>query len=254
MTQKSKITVLIIEDEEPARTLIKHYLKAHDELELAGECADGYCGLKMIRELNPDLVFLDIQMPRLTGFEMLEVLDQKPEIIFTTAYDDYAIKAFEMNAVDYLLKPFHQDRFDSAVEKAIRKIREGNSAPGSDLNRLSKDRPEGSPALNRIVVRKGSSISFIPVATIHYMEAEDDYVMIWHSEGKALKQQTMKYYENNLPGGDFARIHRSYIVFIEQIDRIEPYGKDTYKAILKDGKRLPVSRNGYKVLKDKVKF
>jgi two-component system LytT family response regulator len=253
MNQDIKIKALIIEDEEPARTLIKHYLIAHEDITMVGECADGYSGLKLIKELNPDLVFLDIQMPRLTGFELLEVLEQKPEIIFTTAYDDYAIQAFDLNAVDYLLKPYSQERFDTAVEKAIKRIRKGNVSK-SDLSKLTAERPGGSPALNRIVVRKGSSISFIPVGTIHYIEAEDDYVMIWHSEGKALKQQTMKYYEKNLPENDFARIHRSYIVFIEQIERIEPYGKDTHKAILKNGKSLPVSRNGYKALKDKVKF
>lgn len=253
MKEEIRIRALIIEDEEPARELIKYYLREHDMIEIAGECADGFCGLKRIQELKPDLVFLDVQMPKLTGFELLELLDDKPEIIFTTAYDDYAIMAFDINAVDYLLKPFSQERFDSAVKKALTRISEEKSSAVA-LDSLASGRPEGSPPISRIVVRKGVSISFIPVEAIIYIESEDDYVMIWHREGKALKQQTMKFYEENLPEKDFARIHRSCIVSIENIDRIEPYGKDTYRAIMKNGKSLPVSRGGYKILKEKVSF
>ena len=247
------IRAIIIEDEEPAREIIKHYLRSHHDVELVAECADGFCGLKKIQEMKPDLVFLDIQMPKLTGLEMLEVLDEKPEIIFSTAYDEYAIRAFDMNAVDYLLKPYSQERFDTAVIKALDRLSERRSS-GEPVPALQIVRPEGPPFISRIVVRKGTGISFIPVNSILYLESEDDYVMIWHSEGKALKQQTMKYYEENLPGNDFARIHRSYIVALEQIGKIEPYGKDTYKAILKNGKSLPVSRSGYKILKEKISF
>ncbi len=251
MTVKQNIKVLIIEDEEPARVLIKHYLSGYSEIEVVGECADGYSGLTSIRELSPDLVFLDIQMPKLTGFELLEVLEKKPEIIFTTAYDEFAIKAFDLNAVDYLLKPYSQERFDAALRKGIGRIRsETREDNGRDA--LTGYRSEGSPPINRIVVRKGNGISFIPVDTIQYIEAEDDYVMIWYDDGKALKQQTMKFYESNLPKDEFVRIHRSAIVRIDQIRRIEPYGKDTYRAILKNEKRLPVSRSGYKNLKEKT--
>ena len=253
MKDYSSIRALIIEDEEPARALIRHYLAKHAGIEIVGECADGYCGLKLIRELKPDLLFLDIQMPKLTGFELLEVIEEKPDIIFTTAYDEYAIKAFDMNAVDYLLKPFSQERFDLAITKTIEKIRSGAS-DGSNIKALTGYSNEGSPAIRRIVVRKGNAISFIPVNTILYLEAEDDYVMIWHLEGKALKQQTMKFYEENLPGNEFVRIHRSFIVGVEQIGKIEPYGKDTHRAILKNGKSLPVSRGGYKTLKEKIDF
>ncbi|MEZ5000251.1 MAG: LytTR family DNA-binding domain-containing protein [Bacteroidales bacterium] len=247
------IRAIIIEDEEPAREIMKHYLLGHPGVELVAECADGFCGLKKIQELNPDLVFLDIQMPKLTGLELLEVLEEKPEIIFTTAYDEYAIRAFDMNAVDYLLKPFSQERFDAAVNKALDRLSEKKSSSDT-ISSLQSRRPEGSPLISRIVVRKGTAISFIPVSAIIYLESEDDYVMIWHREGKALKQQTMKFYEENLPENDFARIHRSYIVALEQIEKIEPYGKDTYKAILKNGKSLPVSRSGYKILKEKISF
>jgi two-component system LytT family response regulator len=253
MNEKDQITALIIEDEEPARSIIKHYLDKHSSVNVVGECADGYCGLTSIKDLKPDLIFLDIQMPKLTGFELLEVLEEKPEIIFTTAFDEYAIKAFDMNAVDYLLKPFSEKRFDEAVEKAITRIRKGENIK-SKIQNLTVERIEGSAPLNRIVIRKGNAISFIPVRNIRYMEAEDDYVMIYHTGGKALKQQTMKYYEKNLPPDEFIRIHRSYLVSLEHVGRIEPYGKDTHIAILKEGERLPVSRSGYKQLKEKINF
>ena len=224
-----------------------------DSVEVIAECADGFSGLKTISTLKPDLVFLDIQMPRLTGIEMLEVLTEKPEIIFTTAYDQFAIRAFELNAVDYLMKPYQKRRFLEAVKKAIDKIQAGigNKEPANQL--LSK-KPESSAPVNRIVVRKGNAINLIPVEQIRYVEAQDDYVMIYHSAGKALKQETMKYYEENLPSADFIRIHRSYIVNIVEIKRIEPYGKDSHIAILSSGDKLPVSRAGYKQLKDELNF
>ena len=248
-----KIRIIIIDDEAPAREIIKHYLKEVDSTEVIAECADGFSGLKSISFMKPDLVFLDIQMPRLTGIELVEVLTEKPEIIFTTAYDQFAIKAFELNAVDYLMKPFPKRRFLEAVDKAIDKIRsgKGNNGPASQL--LSKKAEPSSP-VNRIVVRKGNAINLIPVEQIRYVEAQDDYVMIYHTGGKALKQQTMKFYDANLPKDSFARIHRSYIVKIEEINRIEPYTKDNYVAILHSGDKLPVSRAGYKHLKEELNF
>ena len=248
-----KIKIVIIDDEAPARDIIKHYLKEVDSIEVIAECADGFSGLKSISFMKPDLVFLDIQMPRLTGIELLEVLTEKPEIIFTTAYDQFALKAFELNAVDYLLKPFPKRRFLDAVNKAIEKIRsgKGNKEPASEI--LSKKTESATP-VNRIVVRKGNAINLIPVEQIRYVEAQDDYVMIYHSGGKALKQQTMKFYDANLPKENFVRIHRSYIVKIEEINRLEPYTKDNYIAILHSGDKLPVSRAGYKHLKEELKF
>ena len=245
--------IVIIDDEAPAREIIKHYLKEVDSIEVIAECSDGFSGLKTVSVMKPDLIFLDIQMPRLTGIEMVEVLTEKPEIIFTTAYDQYAIRAFEHNAVDYLMKPYQKRRFLDAVNKAIEKIRsgKGNKVPANEL--LVK-KPETSSPVNRIVVRKGNSLNLIPVEQIRYVEAQDDYVMIYHSTGKALKQQTMKFYEENLPKDDFVRIHRSYIVKIEEIKRIEPYGKDNHIAILQSDDRLPVSRAGYKHLKEELKF
>jgi two-component system LytT family response regulator len=248
-----KIRIIIIDDETPAREIIKHYLKEVDSVEVIAECADGFSGLKSISVMKPDLVFLDIQMPRLTGIELVEVLTEKPTIIFTTAYDQFAIKAFELNAVDYLMKPFQKRRFLEAVKKAIDKIRSGiwNNGPASQL--LAK-KPESTTPVNRVVVRKGNAINLIPVEQIRYVEAQDDYVMIYHSAGKALKQQTMKFYEENLPKNNFVRIHRSYIVKIEEINRIEPYTKDNYGAVLHSGDKLPVSRTGYKHLKEELNF
>ena len=249
----TKIRTLIIEDEAPAREILKHYLKEHADIEIIGECSDGFSGLKMISEMKPDLVFLDIQMPKLTGFEMLEVLEEKPEIIFTTAFDQYAIRGFELNAVDYLLKPFHRERLDEAVKKAASRI--CSDDPGKRTANASLPKMlELQGPVNRIVVRKGNSINIIPVDQVRYVEAQDDYVMIYHAAGKALKQQTMKFYEENLPKDNFVRIHRSYIVRIEEIKRIEPYTKDNHVAILQSGEKLPVSRAGYKHLKEELNF
>ena len=248
-----KIRTVIVEDEAPARDILKHYLKDYADIEIIAECADGFCGLKKITELKPDLVFLDIQMPRLTGFEMIEVMTEKPIIIFTTAYDQFAIKAFEMNAIDYLLKPFPQDRLKSAIKKVMEKI--GKSGEDdSPVRHILENLPSPSFPINRIVTRKGNSIDIIPVEQIRYVQAEDDYVMIYHTEGKALKQQTMKFYEDNLPKTNFVRIHRSYIVKVQEIKKLEPYTKDNYVAVLNTGEKLPVSRSGYKHLKEELNF
>lgn len=248
-----KIKTLIIDDEAPAREIIKHYLKELEAIEIVGECSDGFSALKTISAKKTDLIFLDIQMPRLTGIEMLEVVTEKPEIIFTTAYDQFAIKAFELNALDYLLKPFEKRRFLNAVDKAIEKIRseKENIEPG---NKVLSKMPELSSPVSRIVVRKGNAIDIIPVEKVRYVEAQDDYVMIYHSAGKALKQQTMKYYDENLPKADFVRIHRSYIVNVVEIKKIEPYGRDNHIAILHSGDKLPVSRAGYKNIKQELNF
>jgi two-component system LytT family response regulator len=248
-----KIRTVIIDDEAPAREIIKHYLKEVENVEVISECADGFTGLKTISQLKPELVFLDIQMPRLTGIELVEVLTEKPEIIFTTAYDQFALKAFELNAIDYLLKPFAKRRFLEAVKKATDKIQAGmgNNEPASHL--LSK-MPESASPVSRIVVRKGNSINLIPVENIRFVEAQDDYVMIHHISGKALKPQTMKFFEDNLPKTDFVRIHRSYIVKVGEINKIEPYGKENHVAVLRSGDKLPVSRSGYKLLKDELNF
>ncbi len=248
-----KIRVLIIEDEAPARDLVRFMLANHPEIEVIGECMDGFCGVREIKEKRPDLIFLDIQMPKLTGFELLEVLDEKPEIIFTTAFDQYAIRAFELNAVDYLLKPFSQARFDEALSKAISRIGKGENET-EKIESLVTTTSEAEGMLTRIVFRKGAGIKMIPLNLISHIAAEDDYVMIHYNEGKALKTKTMKYYEEHLPPSLFMRVHRSFLVNIEFINKLEPYSKDNYIAVLKNGEKIPVSRSGYKSLREKLSF
>jgi len=245
------IKAVIIEDEEPARKILRYYLEKIEKIEILAECGDGLSGLKAISEIKPDLIFLDIQIPKLNGFEMLELIQEKPEIIFTTAYDQYAIKAFELNAIDYLMKPFSQKRLEEAVIKAINRIENKMQDESSHYRRLIEKLP--SP-LSRVVVRKGSEINIIPVDQIRYIEAQDDYVMIYYAGGKVLKQQTMKFFEENLPDKDFVRIHRTYIVQVGEIKKLEPYSKDNYLAVLRTGEKLPVSRSGYRRLREELNF
>jgi len=248
-----KIKALIIEDEKPARDLVSKYISGIERLELLGEYDNGFSGLKAIQELQPDVVFLDVQMPKLTGFEMLELLDYKPEIIFTTAYDQYAIKAFEHSAVDYLLKPFSQDRFGEAVNKLVERIDSG-TAKDDQFARIRRHLEESEENINRVVIKKAGKIHVISTDKIYYLEAQDDYVMIYTADERFLKQQTMKYYESHLDANSFIRVHRSYIVNIQTIDRIEPYEKTNYILILKSGSKVPVSRSGMQVLKEKLNF
>jgi two-component system LytT family response regulator len=244
--------VLIIEDEAPAREIVKAFLKNYPDAELVGECEDGFSGLKAIKEMQPDLVFLDVQMPKITGFEMLELLDEQPQIIFTTAYDQYAIKAFEMNAVDYLLKPFSKERFNQAMEKV--QTKETASDTGEKLQKVIQTLDEKSEKLFRIAVKKGGDIHMIPVEELLYIEAKDDYVMLYTQKGRYLKEKTMKYYENHLDEQEFVRVHRSYIVRVDQVKRLEPYGKSSYLAILTQGQKINVSLSGYRKLKDVLSF
>ena len=242
-----KIKALIVEDEELARKILREFLKSFPEIEVAGEYADGFSALRAIREQKPDLVFLDVQMPKLTGFEMLELLDDAPEIIFTTAFDQYAIKAFEINAVDYLLKPFSEERFREAVDKAAKRLRgKGQPVLGPLKNHIDKT----AGVISRVVVRSGGEIRVIPVEQIIYIEALDDYVMIYAETGRFMKQKTMKYFDDHLPGDEFVRVHRSYIVKAGRIVKIEPYGKNSWIVVLKGSFRVPVSRSGYTLLKE----
>ena len=241
---------IIIDDEELARQLIRNYLKDFPGVEIIGECENGFEGIKAIADLKPDLIFLDIQMPKINGFEMLELLENPPEVIFITAHNEFAIQAFEMNAVDYLLKPYSRDRLVAAVTKAKERIQSGE--PLSGIPQLV--RQPLSEKLERIVVKSGTKIKVVPVDKITYLEAEDDYVMIHTDEGKHLKQGTMKYYEDHLDDTRFIRVHRSYIVRIDQVTQLEPYSKENYLLKLKSGVTLKVSRNGLKSLKDKFNF
>lgn len=246
-----KLNVLIIEDEELARDLLKSYLKGYPGINVIGECENGFEGVQMINDLKPDLVLLDIQMPKITGFEMLQLLDHKPEIIFTTAYDQFALKAFEYNAVDYLLKPFSRERLLAAIEKVAQRIA-GKENPAERLDRLSEF--SSGEYLDRVVVKDRHKISIIMAEQIRYIESLDDYVFIYTDNGRHMKQKTMKYFESNLSPRDFIRIHRSYIVNVTQITEIQQYEKDSYVVILKDRTKLKVSKSGYKNLKEVLSF
>lgn len=246
-----KIRTILVEDEELARNLLKSYLKERDDLEIIAECENGFEGVKAINELKPDLVFLDIQMPKITGFEMLELLDHHPEIIFTTAYDQYALKAFEFNAADYLLKPFSKDRLLAAVDKVTERL--AKKVESDDMvDKISNFARE--EFLDRVVVKDRHKIHIIPVDQIRYVESLDDYVLIYTNEGRFMKQKTMKYFETALDPRNFARIHRSYIVRIDQIAQLQQYEKESYIVILHDKTKLKVSKTGYKNLKEMLNF
>ena len=239
--------VVIIDDESLARSIVKEYIAQHNDLEVVQECSDGFEGVKAINQHAPDLIFLDIQMPKINGFEMLELIEQPPAIIFTTAFDEYAIKAFEAHAVDYLLKPFDQQRFD----KAIKKWRDQHAVAAENSTKELLDTASLSPSQNnRIVVKNGTKIKIIPVHDIFYLEAADDYVKIHTAEGYFLKNKTMQHLENLLDSQHFVRSHRSYIVNVQQITRIDPYEKENHVAILRSGAKVPVSKGGYGKLKE----
>jgi two-component system LytT family response regulator len=238
---------IIIDDEKPARDLIKNFLLEYDQIKIIGEADNGFEGCRIINREKPDLVFLDIQMPRLSGIELLDLIELPgPFIIFSTAYDEYAVQAFEKNAVDYLLKPYNRDRFHQAMDKFFSRP---PNKPG--LNFAEKLRITASPQkkLERIPVRTGTRIQIIKIEDIRIIAAEDDYVNIVSRQGKFLKQLTMSYLERFLPDTLFVRIHRSYIINIQYLKQLEIYDKQGYMAILDDNSRVPVSRSGNKKLR-----
>lgn len=236
--------VVIIDDEPLARNILREYLKPHAGIEVVGECGDGFEGVKVIAQLKPELIFLDVQMPKITGFEMLELIDSAPGVIFTTAFDEYAMQAFERHAVDYLLKPFSQDRFNKALAKWSSRADHG-AKPAADLM-ASVAPPEER---QRIVVKKGSNLVILPMSAVHYIEAYDDYVKVHTKEGFYLKKKTMAHYEKVLDAAQFVRVHRSYLINLQELTRIEPLSKDTHVAMLKSGTRIPLSETGYAKLR-----
>ena len=240
---------IIIDDEALARDIIKKYLEDYPDIDVAAECSNGFDGIKSIHSLKPALVFLDIQMPRLTGFEMLELLENPPVIIFTTAYDQYALKAFEVSAADYLLKPFSRERFQEAIEKALVFI-DDNDANQKTVDQILTHQEARPDHLDRIVVKENAKITVIPVDKLIRIEAQDDYVMLHSREGNFLKQKTMRYYEAHLDPQRFIRIHRSHIVEISQIKQIDIVSKNSYEVVLANRETLPVSKSGYQKLKE----
>lgn len=240
-----KIRTIVVDDEDLARQVLREFLSAHSELEIVAECANGFEAVKAVSERKPDLVFLDIQMPKLDGFEVLELIGPGPAVIFVTAYDTFAIRAFEVHAVDYLLKPIGAQRFEAALGRAKERL-SGKlpSASASAMELAAAARPP-QQYLDRIPVRDGASVFIIPVAKLDYAEAQDDYVALASQGKKHLKQQTISSLEAALDPSRFLRIHRSYIVNLERVAKIEPYGKDSYVAVLNTGAQLPVSRAGH---------
>ncbi|MEN9684511.1 MAG: hypothetical protein RLZZ28_297 [Bacteroidota bacterium] len=237
---------IIIDDEILARCLVKEYLQQYPEIEIVQECENGFEGIKAIQQYQPDLVFLDIQMPKITGFEMLELIESPPSVIFTTAFEEFAMKAFESQAIDYLLKPFSKERFDKAIQKWK------SQSPSDRKDQLQKILDLGAAGhsqQNRIVVKDNTRIKIIPVSQVHYLEAADDYVKIHTAEGVFLKNKTMGYFEQTLESQNFVRIHRSYIINVQLITRIDPYEKESHLAVLSIGVKLPVSKSGYQKLK-----
>jgi two-component system LytT family response regulator len=264
------ITAIIIDDEPLARMIVVEYLQSYPEITLLQECSDGFEGIKAIQQYHPDLVFLDIQMPKINGFEMLELVEDSPAVIFTTAFDEYAIRAFEAHAVDYLLKPFSKERFDKALRKWLEQHADHQAAraaaePGATPDESAPASPvAGIPATQqslldtaaespsqqqRVVVKTGGKIKIIPLEDIHYLEAADDYVKIHTHNGAFLKNRTMGYFEKVLDPNRFVRTHRSYIINIQQVTRIDPYEKDSHLCVLSSGAQVPVSKAGYMKLK-----
>jgi two-component system LytT family response regulator len=236
---------IIIDDEPLARSIVREYLQSHPTIEIVAECNDGFEGLKAIQQHQPQLIFLDIQMPKINGFEMLELAENLPKVIFTTAFEEYALKAFESNAVDYLLKPFSKDRFEKALQKAIQQSTDTKAAKAVlETAALSPQQ------ISRVVLKDGGKIRIIPIMQIQFIEAADDYIKIFTAEGYFLKKKTMSYFTETLPPQQFVRIHRSFIVNVQLITRIEPYEKETWLAILSSGQKLPVSKTGHTKLKE----
>ncbi len=244
--------IVIIDDEPLARSIVLEYLHEHKGLDVVAECSDGFQGVKAINQHKPDLIFLDIQMPKINGFEMLELLDSTPDVIFTTAFDEYAIKAFETTAIDYLLKPFSKERFDQALEKWKAKRGTPSVSVSSEKNiqALLENSSKQPDEKNRIVVKNGTDIRIVPVSDVMYIEAYDDYVKIFTKDTYYLKKKTMNYYEGVLDPAQFFRTHRSFIINMQQLTRIEPLEKNTYVVLLKNGKKVPLSRTGYSKLKE----
>ena len=236
------LRIVIVDDEPLARAVLREYAAGESDLEIVADCANGFEAVKAVSDLKPDLVLLDVQMPKLDGFEVLELLGRDQPVVFITAYDQYALRAFEVHAVDYLLKPFSAERFREAVARARERVRARAATPIDEVVRDA--RPRTGPA-ERVLIRDGANVHVLPVDKIDYVEAQDDYVA-FKSDGKQyLKDQTLSAVEATLDPARFVRIHRSFVLNIDRIAKVELYAKDSRMAILRDGTRLPVSRAGY---------
>jgi two-component system, LytTR family, response regulator len=245
-----KIRAVIVDDEELARQILREFLSSHPEIELVAECANGFEAVKAVAELKPDLVFLDIQMPKLDGFEVLELIGNDAAVVFVTAHDNFAIRAFDVHAVDYLMKPVGASRFEAALKRARERLESKPPSNAVSAAELAAAARPPAQYLERIPVRDGSRVFIIPVAKLDYVEAQDDYVALAADGKKHLKQQTIASLETALDPSRFLRVHRSYIVNLERVAKIEPYSKDSHVAVLSTGAQLPVSRAGYARLRE----
>ena len=240
------IRTIIVDDEPLARDVVREFLSADEDFEIVAECANGFEAVKAVSEHDPDVMFLDIQMPKLDGFEVLSLLDRSPLVVFVTAHDDYALKAFEVHALDYLLKPFSEERFRSVLGRVKKQAPNRDHSPVGGIAAALRQKP-----LQRIVVRgEDGTIQVIPATRVDYVEADDDAVLIASAGQKIRKQQPIGDLATELDPGRFVRIHRSYLLNIERIEKIELYAKDSRVAMLRDGSRLPVSRAGYARLRE----
>jgi two-component system LytT family response regulator len=233
--------VLIVDDEEPARRLLVEYLRAQPRWTVIGQAKNGLEAVKLTQEQTPDLLLLDVQMPKIDGFEVLDLIPPETAVVFTTAFDEYAVRAFEVHAVDYLLKPFSAERFGQALERAETRLGERRALSASVLAQAARN-PQSH--LERLVIRDGAEILIIPAASIDYVRGQDDYVEVFHDARASLTQQTLQHLEANLDPRQFVRVHRSYLLNVSRVARIEPWGQGSKMAVLKDGRTVPVSRSG----------
>jgi two-component system LytT family response regulator len=243
-----ELRVIMVDDEGPARLLLREYLEEIPGVLIVAECGNGFEAVKAVAEHEPDLMLLDIQMPKLDGFEVVELLERELPIIFITAHDEHALRAFEVHAVDYLLKPYSAERLAEAIERARDRIGRGDP-PGSLDELVSDARPDGGD-LERILVRDGSDVRVVPAETVDYIEARDDAVVIHAGGATHLKAQRLTTLEERLDPKRFIRVHRSFILNIDRLRSIELYAKDSRIAILADGTKVPVSRSGYSRLRE----
>ena len=242
-TPSSRLRVAIVDDEALARAVLREYLTASSDVDIVAECQNGFEAVKVVSELHPDLLFLDVQMPKLDGFEVLELVGRDVAVVFTTAYDQYALRAFEVHAVDYLLKPFSAERLAEALGRARERLQRGERLPMQEI--VADARGAQSGHAGRVLVRDGSRVHVLSIEKIDYVQAQDDYVS-FRCEGKDyLKDQTLAQVEAALDPGKFVRIHRSYLLNLDRLSRVETDDRENRLAVLSDGRKLPVSRAGY---------
>ena len=244
---RRRIRAVVVDDEKLSRVLVREYASGHDDIEIVAECANGFEAVRAVNDLKPDLVFLDIQMPKLDGFEVLELIGPDVGVIFVTAHDAHALRAFEVHAVDYLLKPFGSERFAEALDEARGRLARALPTPVSRV--VASARAAGT-YLRRILIRTGARVDVVPVGSVDYIRARDDYVGVVSGGKERLKQQTLAELEGQLDPARFVRVHRSFLLNVDRLTRLGPATRDSYVAVLEDGTELPVSRRGYRRLSE----